>query len=765
MIKITQKYSFYIIILVLLVPFYGFSGSQDKKNILYVSSFTKDNSWSISCKEAMMKQFEREDFTIGLKEIYLNEKQNSEEKRIEIIKRYFKNNKGKIDVIIAFDYGATNLFLTYSDSIISKIPIVFVSELESERDIKYKNITGIISDYGIGRVYKAGLRMFPNTQKVYVWADKSPTGDFFMKHAINTLKVYENEGIQIEYGIDAKNKEELLKKCRNLEPYSFVIFGSWQVDDSGNTYIASDLYAEMLKSTKVPFFTVFDGFIGSGFVGGFVQIAANNGEAAAAKAIRIFNGEIPEKIKIDNLSPIPLYDYAEIASRKGIFAILPENTIALNLGKVFINNHKILVTLFSAIILFLISIMILRFNNRKLNKKIKATEKHEKELQLNIKLLSSGMPSIQMLNWGYNERTKKFKIGTSLIDSEEDISQEVDAEFILNSIYPKHKKDIIEFFNNLLKADDGSEYTKEYKRRFTENDSYSWWETRVFVEILEDKQGKYRKIRGINFNIDKHKNIENQLHNALEKSIQSDILKSRFIANISHEIRTPLNAILGFSELVIDSENKDEQLEYRKIIRENNENLLNLIDDIIELSEIESGFIQLKRIKFDLKQFFDEITDLFKYKLKAGVELIVDSPHKSCIVNMDKLRLTQILKEIVDNSIKFTHIGYIKIGYEILDSNRIKFYIEDTGIGVKEEDKSKVFDRFEKLDSFEHGTGLGLAIIKAILDKIGAEYSFESEENIGTKFWAILSSKSIIIDDNMSKETNVEIDLYKPNKQ
>lgn len=760
MLNIKHKYSIYLIIIILIFPLFAFSKSKEKRTVLYVSSFTDNNAWSISCKKAMMNKFKEEGYKINLKEVYLNEKQNSESRRINIINNFFSKSKESIDVIIAFDYGATNLFLTYTDSIISKIPIVFVSELEPKRTIDYKNITGSTSDYGIGRVYINGLKIFPNTRKVYVWADKSPTGEFFTKQAKQTLSAYENEGIDIEYDLDAKNKKELLDRFRKLEPNSFVIFGTWQVDDNGKSYIAKELYPEILETTNVPIFIVFDGFVGSGFVGGFVQVAKNNGEAGASKAIRIFNGEIPEKITVDNIPSIPIYDYDEIVSRKGLFNFLPENTITLNVTKAFFKNHKILVTLVSALIMFMISILILRYNNLVLNKRIKSNQEHEKELQLNIKLLSSGMPSVQMLIWEYSERTNKYKIGGSLIDQDKEMSQEVDPEYLLYNVIPEQRDEAIEFFYSLLKADDGSEYVKEYKRRFAEDEDYSWWETRVFVELLEDKKGKYRKIRGINFNIDKHKKIEKRLNEALKKSIQSDILKSRFIANISHEIRTPLNAILGFTELIIDSENKEEKLEYRKIIRENNENLLNLVEDIIELSEIESGFIEFKRIKFDLKQFFEEFEGLFKYKIKNGVDLIVDSPHKSCIVLMDKQRLTQILKEIVENSIKFTNSGHIKFGYEIIGKDKIKFYIEDTGIGVKEKNISRVFDRFEKLDSFEHGPGLGLAIIKALLDNLGADYSFDSKEGVGTKFWAILSSELILVDDNKIKETNVEIDNY-----
>ncbi|MFA6368142.1 MAG: hypothetical protein WCX10_06255, partial [Bacteroidales bacterium] len=140
-----------IFLIVLLVPFSGFSKNQIQKNVLYVSSFSEKNSWAISCKEELLNKFKESSYSINLLEIYLDEKKNSKEEMIEIIKSYLSKNTVKIDVILAFDYGATDLFLTYTDSVIIKIPIVFVSELEPERKIEFRNITGITSDYGVGQ--------------------------------------------------------------------------------------------------------------------------------------------------------------------------------------------------------------------------------------------------------------------------------------------------------------------------------------------------------------------------------------------------------------------------------------------------------------------------------------------------------------------------------------------------------------------------------------------------------------------------------------
>lgn len=762
MVNIFQKLSnfkiIFLVILFLVIPFYGFSKNEIKKTIVYVSSYTEKNHWSIRCKKAMMKKFKEEGYFIKLNELYLDEKKIPDiNTRTNNVKKYFSQFREKIDAIIVFDYGATNVFLTYTDSIISKIPIIFVSELEPGRVVNIKNVTGIISDYGIGQVYKTGLKIFPNIKKVYVWADKSPTGTFFMKNAKNILKGYNNDGVEIEYGVNANSKEELLQKCKKLDRNSFIIFSTWQIDDKGKPYLATDLYPQIIKNTKVPILTVFDGFIGSGFIGGFVQSAQHNGEAAAIKAIRIFNGEIPEKMTNDNIPPIPMFDYAEIIKKGGMPRVLPANTVSVNIFKAFFISHKLLIILFLLMIVVIVGIIFQRTNNKKLNKRIIEKEKHEKELELNIKLLSFAVPSLKTISCVYDERENNFQLIIPDDFGEKHSYLYSDFDFCFNFIEPIYVEKFKDFFKSLLNVDEHYEYHFEFKGKFSETEPYSWWEVRGIVEVLEDKGGKYRIINGIIFNIEKFKENELRLNEALEKSIQSEKLKANFIANISHEIRTPLNAIIGFTNLIIDSKDREEQLEYKKIVRENNDILLNLVNDIIVLSEIEAGYLEMKRIKFDLKQYFEELESIFKHKLKEGVELIIESPHKSCIVNFDKVRLTQVVKEFIDNAIKFTNEGYIKLGYEIV-GDRIKFYVEDTGKGIRKEDLTKVYNRFEKLDSFEHGTGLGLAISKAILDSIGAEYGIESEEGKGTLCWTKLYTDVIIVDDNNIKDTNVEVD-------
>lgn len=228
------------------------------------------------------------------------------------------------------------------------------------------------------------------------------------------------------------------------------------------------------------------------------------------------------------------------------------------------------------------------------------------------------------------------------------------------------------------------------------------------------------------------------LEKARKQAEQSDKLKSAFLANMSHEIRTPLNAIVGFSDLLMITDDPVEKEEYSKIINTNNELLLKLINDILDLSKIEAGSVELKYEEFDLAVYFDELATSMQWRIKnPQVRLVSVNPYTACMVKLDKKRFAQILTNYVTNAIKYTPEGTIEMGYEKVEEG-IRIYVRDTGIGIPEDKKDKVFYRFEKLDEFAQGTGLGLSICKAIVDACEGSIGFESEYGKGSFFWAIL---------------------------
>lgn len=238
--------------------------------------------------------------------------------------------------------------------------------------------------------------------------------------------------------------------------------------------------------------------------------------------------------------------------------------------------------------------------------------------------------------------------------------------------------------------------------------------------------------------------VMKQLEEAKNTAVQADQLKSAFLANMSHEIRTPLNAIVGFSQLMGTAETPEEKAEYSNIITTSSENLLRLINDILDLSKIEAGYIEIKKIDFDLTKLFKMLYTTFTQRMKPGIELILDNPYETCFITADKNRLTQVVTNFMTNSIKFTTEGSITMGYKALDDNNIRFWVSDTGCGIPDDKKQRVFGRFEKLNDFAQGNGLGLSICKTIIETSGGKIGFESELGKGSTFWAELPTPVII---------------------
>ena len=229
------------------------------------------------------------------------------------------------------------------------------------------------------------------------------------------------------------------------------------------------------------------------------------------------------------------------------------------------------------------------------------------------------------------------------------------------------------------------------------------------------------------------------LEEAKLKAEESERLKMAFLANMSHEIRTPLNAIIGFSELLHETEDLSEKKEFVKIIKNNNLLLLDLIENILDLSKIESGSTRVKVSHFCLHQNLREINQIWQQRsVESELTLHLSLPYDdACFVWLDKQLLNQILTNYLSNAFKYTTQGSITLGYE-MQEDRVKIFVSDTGMGISPENTHLAFKRFSKLDDFAQGTGLGLSICKGLAQICGGEVGVDSQEGVGSTFWVWL---------------------------
>ena len=282
-----------------------------------------------------------------------------------------------------------------------------------------------------------------------------------------------------------------------------------------------------------------------------------------------------------------------------------------------------------------------------------------------------------------------------------------------------------------------------------------WVEAQAAGEA-RDEDGKPLTLVGSSLVITNRKKMEQELATAKELAEESNRLKSAFLANMSHEIRTPLNAIVGFSGILASTEEEVEKQEYVSIIENNNTLLLQLISDILDLSKIEAGTLELNYSNIELNELMRELERGFLLRVKTdAVKLEFVEPAGPCIAYTEKNRLSQLMINLVTNAIKFTEKGSIRFGYEMRE-NELYFYVTDTGCGIPKDKQQNIFGRFVKLNSFAQGTGLGLSICKTLMDHMGGRIGVESEEGKGSTFWFTLPYKPAVKEDKKQMPKDIQ---------
>ena len=370
------------------------------------------------------------------------------------------------------------------------------------------------------------------------------------------------------------------------------------------------------------------------------------------------------------------------------------------------------------------------------------------------KMLSVSLPAINGFTWKLDGRDRSLTYYSSSEVLKGRLESLSTVEKLQATLHQDDRERFIKKINMLLGGELGQFYMS-YRAIIAGEDEPQWWDVRGVAEKIEVDNEEFVVLNGISLNVTHQKQNElellkvneqnkimiKDLGEAKEKAEESERLKMAFLANMSHEIRTPLNAIVGFSELLFDTYDDEEKNEYIGLIKRNNEILLRLIGDILDLSKIESGSIEMNPTEMDFSQFFESIYATWLLQsIEKGVELIKENPYDYCMVVLDNKFISQIATNFISNAFKYCPSGSITMGYEYVDDG-IKFYVKDTGIGIEKDKLALTFGRFAKLDDFAQGTGLGLSICKALAETAGGTVGVESEFGVGSTFWVWLPTK------------------------
>lgn len=332
------------------------------------------------------------------------------------------------------------------------------------------------------------------------------------------------------------------------------------------------------------------------------------------------------------------------------------------------------------------------------------------------------------------------------------IPKDVTVEECFSNLVAEDKERILLFIQRALR-DEADKATADV--RILNADSNFHWLKIIFNIKERDPENNNIVCSAILVDTDARKQKEEQLKETYTKIVNANRVKNSFLSNMSNEIRTPLNAIVGFSELIIESTDTTEQKELVKYLNENNEKFLKLISDIVDMSKIESGAMKCTLSDVDINELLNEIVRTSVQQVDPGKVNIIFAPTENCIVYSDRERLLQVLSTFMSNAVKFTGTGSIEIGYRLL-SKKIQLYVKDTGCGVDPEKREYLFNHLNRNSNEYRGWGMGLAVASSIIKLLKGEIGFESETGKGSTFWCTIPSEYIGTDTQMGLTGKLE---------
>lgn len=284
-----------------------------------------------------------------------------------------------------------------------------------------------------------------------------------------------------------------------------------------------------------------------------------------------------------------------------------------------------------------------------------------------------------------------------------------------------------------------SYYHQQYRVKSANVKGLTYWEESYATIADRDVDGNPIKIVGTTMRIDDRKELEAALIAARNKAEESERLKTAFLANMGHEIRTPLNAIVGFADLLPVVENEEDRNQLIREIQNNNQKLLRIIDGLVSMSKIEAEAKNLVKSQTNLVSVLQELAQNYAQVVdNQTVVLATQFPYTELMMTTDVAKLREMVDQLMQNAVKFTLKGSITLGFDLVDGDHVRIWVKDTGKGIADADKERIFERFVKVDEYIPGTGLGLSVAKSHAASLGGTIGVDSRPGEGSTFWVVL---------------------------
>lgn len=704
---------------------------REERRILIVHSYEESYVGYPDFNRLIDKEFRRNGVNADIRIVYLDCEAFQEEPELKYMYHLLDSvsDGWEPEVILVNDDQAAYSLFKCCHPLVKEIPVVFggVNYPNWELLKEYPNVTGFHDRMDLMKNIRLGAKLFGEDVELFTVLDSTYIDRQIRADIENQLK---DEKVTCMVGYSGTPREKRLHypHKEGYTRFSSLSVRIGQKQETANfiwtlsKYSTGMCYLQMKRDyTSVnignicasPSLTAINEAFGYNekLLGGYITTFPILAEEEVSAAIRILHGEKPSDIPVRESRKKYVVDWNVMQQRGISKESIPAECTIINIP--FQEEYPVVWGIGVVLIIILLStlfVWLFFLYRREQGRKRRALYELESEKET----LALAIEGSDTFAW-------KLENDHFVFEKEFWISQKMSAkslgfEELLSFMHPDHWDEVRGYWKNISKA---GKVVSQVRCDFNEK-GYQWWEFRYKTILLPG--GGY-KAAGLLLNIQAIKDREQELEEARLLAEKAE-LKQSFLANMSHEIRTPLNAIVGFSNILAldDGVSPEERLEYIGSINKNSDLLLKLINDILELSRIESGYMSFEYEKCFVSELVDSIYMTHQMLISEQLEFIKELDAVQVEVMVDKGRLTQVITNFLNNASKFTKTGYIKLGYRYLsESDRVAIYVEDTGRGIELSEQKMIFSRFYKQDEFSQGAGLGLSICQVIVENCGAK--------------------------------------------